>query len=175
MSDRFEIRDSREGDIAGLEALYPAAFPDEDLLPLVRTLLPDTAIVVSLVATFDREVAGHVIFTYSGVADSEAKAALLGPLGVLPSRQKQGIGSALVRAGLQRMQDAGVGLVCVLGDPGYYERFGFATDADVAPPYRLPAEWAEAWQSQRLGGDRTPCAGKLLVPDQWLEPALWLP
>ena len=175
MTDRPQIRESYHGDVNGIEALYPEAFPEEELLPVVRDLLADTAAVTSLVATIDNRVVGHVIFSTCGVTDSRVKASLLGPLGVTPSRQKQGIGSALVRAGLQRLRDAGVGLVCVLGDPGYYSRFGFVPEADVAPPYPLPAEWVGAWQSCRLGDDRTPCAGTLVVPDQWLKPDLWLP
>ena len=175
MTDETQIRESWQGDIARIEALYPEAFPEEDLLPLIRELLPDTELVTSLVAAIGREIAGHVVFAACGVTGSSVKAALLGPLGVIPSRQKQGIGSALVRTGLQRMQDSGVGLVCVLGDPGYYRRFGFLPEADVEPPYTLPEEWGGAWQSLRLGDDRTPCAGKLVVPQQWLKPALWLP
>ena len=175
MADTLLIRESHAGDVARLEALYPEAFPEEELLPLVRDLLADTAAVTSLVATMYGQIVGHVIFTICGVPDSNVKAAMLGPLGVTPSRQKQGIGSALVRAGLQHVQEAGTGLVCVLGDPAYYSRFGFLPEVDVAPPYTLPEEWGGAWQSLRLGGDRTPCAGKLVVPEQWLKPALWLP
>lgn len=175
MADTLLIRDSHPGDVACLEALYPEAFPEEELLPLVRDLLAAKDAVTSLVATIDSRVVAHVVFSTCGVTDSRIKASLLGPLGVTPSRQKQGIGSAIVRAGLKRQRDAHVGLVCVLGDPGYYGRFGFVREAQVEPPYRLPAEWAEAWQSLRLDDDRTPCAGKLLVADQWLKPALWLP
>lgn len=175
MSDTLQIRESHPADAADIEALYPEAFPEEELLPLVRDLLADTDAVTSLVATIDRQIAGHVVFAACGVSGSGVRAALLGPLGVTPSRQKQGIGSAMVRIGLRRMQGTGVGLVCVLGDPKYYSRFGFLPEADVEPPYPLPAEWAGAWQSRRLGNDQTSCAGKLLVPDQWLSPALWLP
>lgn len=175
MSGKFGIRESHPADAAKIEYLYPEAFPEEDLLPLVRELLPDTEVVTSLVATIGREIAGHVVFAACSVTGSGVKAALLGPLGVMPSRQKQGIGSALVRAGLQRMRDAGVGLVCVLGDPGYYSRFGFLPEVEVEPPYRLPAEWADAWQSLRLDDGEARCAGTLVVPDQWRKPALWLP
>ena len=175
MSDTLQIRESREDDVRELEFLYPEAFPEEDLLPLVRALLSDTAAVTSLVAALDGRIVGHVVFSTCSVTDSNVKATLLGPLGVTPSRQKQGIGSALARAGLQRVLDAGVGMVFVLGDPAYYGRFGFLPELDVAPPYTLPEEWGGAWQSLRLGDDRTPCAGKLLVSEQWLNPALWLP
>lgn len=175
MSDEIQIRESWPGDAADIELLYPEAFPEEDLLPVVRELLADPVAVTSLVATIDRRIAGHVIFTACGVEGGSVRASMLGPLGVVPSRQKQGIGSAIVNAGLERLEDAGVGLVCVLGDPAYYSRFGFLPESDVAPPYPLPEEWVGAWQSLRLGTDRRPCAGKLLVPDPWLKPELWLP
>jgi putative acetyltransferase len=82
-----------------IELLYPDAFPDEDLLPLVRDLLPDTTVTTSIVGEIDSKIVGHVIFTKCGVVGEQTKAALLGPLVVTPARQGQGIGSALVRAG----------------------------------------------------------------------------
>ena len=63
----------------------------------------------------------------------------------------------------------------VLGDPAYYGRFGFTPETHVEPPFPLPAEWGGAWQSQYLDGSRVPCPGKLDVPPQWLQPALWAP
>ena len=171
MSTRF--RESVPGDIDAIVELYPEAFPDEDLVPLVRDLLRDGPNVVSLVATVDSRLVGHVIFTRCGVND--ASAALLGPLAVSPARQKQGIGSAIVREGLRRMEEAGIDVVCVLGDPNYYGRFGFVPEPSIAPPYPLPPEWETAWQSLRTGASTTPITGKLLLPRQWMTPSLWAP
>ena len=175
MADAVEIRDSAQADGHAIEALYPAAFPDEELLPLVDDLLRDTDNTVSLVATVGADVAGHIVFTLGGVAGTDATVALLGPLAVAPARHRQGIGSALVRAGLVRMQDAGVDLVCVLGDPAYYGRFGFVPERDIEPPYALPKEWRDAWQSQHLPGSTRTFAGTLSLPAPWLQPALWAP
>ena len=163
------------GDAAAIEALYPLAFPDEDLVPLVRDLLQDPVIALSLVATIDSDIAGHAVFTHCGVDGSDSKGALLGPLAVSPGFQRQGIGSAIVRDGLQRLRKSGVHLVCVLGDPAYYERFGFMPEIRVATPYPVPAEWEGAWRSLNLGEPVTPCEGKLSVPPQWQQPALWAP
>ena len=115
------------------------------------------------------------MFTLCGLAGSSFRAALLGPLAVAPAWQRQGIGSAIVRAGLQRLKDADVDLVCVLGDPAYYGRFGFVPETLVEPPFSLPAEWGGAWQSHYLGDTTVSGSGKLTVPPQWLQPAVWSP
>ena len=175
MSDKLKIHESIQGDAAAIELLYPEAVPDEDLLSLVRDLSQDSMIAMSLVGTIDSRVVGHVVFTNCGVVGRNFKAALLGPLAVAPIWQRQGIGSAIVRAGLQRLQDTAVHLVCVLGDPAYYGRLGFVQESLVEPPFPLPAEWDGAWQSQYLDDTTMPCAGKLSVPSQWLQPALWAP
>jgi putative acetyltransferase len=175
MSDELEIRESVQGDSTAIESLYPEVFPDEDLLPLVRDLLRDAAVTTSLVAAVDSRIVGHAIFTKCGAVGSDANAALLGPLAVASAWQRQGVGSAIVRAGLRRLEDLGVNLVFVLGDPAYYERLGFRPESLVEPPFRLPAEWDGAWQSRSFGETMAPCAGKLSVPRQWLQRALWAP
>ncbi len=175
MSDKLEIRESTPGDVSAIESLYPAAFPEENLLPLVRSLLDDPKIALSLVATVDSALAGHVVFTACEVDGSSVKAALLGPLAVAPLNQRQGIGTALVREGLQRLRDSGIRLVCVLGDPAYYGRLEFVPESLVGPPYILPPEWEGAWQSRYLDDRIAPCAGQLILPAQWLQPALWAP
>lgn len=175
MSPETEIRENRPGDWAALETLYPAAFPDEDLLPLVKDLLLETSGVLSLVAIIDTSLAGHVIFTTCGIAGTTEALALLGPLAVSPARQRQGIGSALVRTGLRRLEKTGVTQVCVLGDPGWYGRFGFVPETGVTPPCPLPQEWRGAWQSIRFPGSEPPHPGRLTVPPPWQQPALWGP
>jgi len=172
---KLEMRDSVPGDLRAIELLYPEAFPDEDLLPLVRDLLQDTAVTTSIVRVIDSRIVGHVIFTTCGVAGKRISASLLGPLAVTPARQGQGIGSALVRAGLRQLKDRDVRFVCVLGDPAFYGRLGFLPESSIRPPFRLPAEWEGAWQSQKTGDMATPCSGTLSVPKPWLQPALWAP
>ncbi len=183
MSTGPEIRDSGPDDSAAIGALYAAAFPDEDLLPLVGELLQDGALALSLVATVGACLAGHAVFTRCDIEEDGQAVALLGPLAVAPARQRQGIGSALVRAGLKRLRHAGVAAVYVLGDPGYYGRLGFAPETAVAPPYPLPADWRGAWQSICLAEGTSPPRrpppglrrGSLCVPQPWRRPALWAP
>ena len=139
----------------------------------MRDLLNDSAVTISLVATIDSRIVGHVIFTKCGVFGHSVNTSLLGPLAVAPAWQRKGIGSTIVHAGLRLLEDSGVNLVLVLGDPAYYGRLGFLPESVVEPPFPLPPEWHGAWQSQYLGQPTTPYAGRLSVPSQWLQPALW--
>jgi putative acetyltransferase len=175
MSGTPEIRESTGADAALIESLYLQAFPEEDLVPLVHSLLRDEAIRLSLVTTIGKEVVGHVMFTHCRIDENDTKAALLGPLAVKPAHQRQGIGSAIVNEGLRRLKEAGVTMVLVLGDPAYYGRLGFTADENVLPPYELPDDWAGAWQSQYLVASDSQVAGRLLVPVQWRQVALWSP
>lgn len=175
MTKHLEIRASAPDDLGAIESLYPQAFPDEDLLPLVRSLLPDTTVTTSLVGEIHSRVVGHVILTNCGVTGNHARAALLGPLAVTPARQGRGIGSALVRAGLRQLKDRDVQFVCVLGDPAFYGRLGFLPEFSIRPPFRLPAEYDGAWQSQELSDMPAEYSGDLSVPEQWLQKSLWVP
>lgn len=169
------IRNSTPADLGAIEALYPEAFPDEDLLPLVRDLLGESSETLSLVAAVDSSLVGHVVFTTGSIEGHGSTVALLGPLAVSPASQRQGIGSALVREGLQRLGCASVGLILVLGDPAYYSRLGFEAERRVVTPYELPAEWRDAWQSLPLGKVAAPASGKLILPRPWQNSALWAP
>ncbi len=169
-----DVRESAPDDLPAIEALYADAFPDEDLLVLVRSLLRETPGVLSCVATIEGSVVGHVAFTGCSIAEGRARFALLAPLAVASTWQKRGIGSALVKEGLRRLESSGVDRVFVLGDPAYYRRFGFLPETAVEPPYPLPREWREAWQAITLRNEPLQ-RGRLRVPPAWRRPALWGP
>ena len=175
MLKKIEIRESLPSDIISIEKLYPEAFPDEDLLPLVRELLKEEAFVLSLVGIIGGTLVGHVIVTGCSIVGRTEKVALLGPLAIAPSWQQQGIGRTIVRAGLQRLENAGVVQVYVLGDPAYYGHLGFAPEVGVKPPYPLLEEWHGAWQSISLRSVGPPHNGTLSIPEPWCQPALWAP
>ena len=175
MNVDFEIGESQPEDQSSIESLYPLAFPDEDLLPLVRDLLNEASDVLSLVSRAGGAVIGHCVFTLCGISGSPETVALLGPLAVLPGWQGRGIGGRFVRNGFRMLESRGVAGVLVLGDPGYYGRFGFEAEVGVAPPYVLPREWREAWQSIRLAGNEEISPGVLSVPAPWARLELWGP
>lgn len=104
-----------------------------------------------------------------------ASAALLGPAAVAPAWQGRSVGRDLVRFGLQRLKTENVAVVCALANPAYYGRLGFAPEVHVEPPFQLPREWADAWQSKCLDEAAAPCVGKLAVPPPWMRRDLWAP
>lgn len=171
----MDIRESTAQDRPALEVLYPAAFPNEDLVSLVRQLACGRDDVVSLVADIDGAVAAHLALTVCCLEGRPERMALLGPAAVAPERQHQGIGETLIRFGLDRIRCEGFAKVMVLGDPAYYSRFGFVADERVTPPYDLPEEWRGAWQSLSLSADGHDAAGQLVVPDPWKRRELWPP
>jgi len=166
-----DLRPARPDDLPALAVLYPAAFPNEDLMPLVRQL-HDHDDTFSLVREGADGLVGHIAFSRCSVGD--ALVFLLAPLAVAPAAQRQGIGSALIDAGLERCREAGAASVCVLGDPAYYGRFGFLQEDQIAPPFPIPRDWRPAWQSVHFGTVPAP-SGTIAVPGPWKTPALWLP
>lgn len=161
-----------------IHALCLAAFDEAEaatVAALAVALLDDESNTFHLVAEADGEVVGHVSF--SQVWDPRDDSRLgwtLAPLAVAPDRQRQGIGSVLVREGLSRIEASGDTVVIVYGDPKYYGRFGF--DAGIAehflPPY--PLRYPFGWLAMTVGDALLPqaplpvrCVDALCSPDLW--------
>lgn len=121
------IQPERPDDIAAIHAVNDAAFPTRAEAGLVDTLRNEGAHVLSLVAVDRDQVVGHILFspvlieTEAGPLDALG----LGPMAVLPERQRAGIGSILVTTGLRQCTALDYPAVVVLGHPEYYPRFGF--------------------------------------------------
>jgi putative acetyltransferase len=140
------VRRERPEEGPAIGRVLRAAFGGEGEARLVEALrahpafLPD----LSLVAVEDEEVVGHVLFSRVKVIESaRARPALaLAPLAVRPDRQGRGIGSALVREGLEAARGSGHLAVIVLGHPAYYPRFGFvpAVPLGIRPPFAASPE-----------------------------------
>lgn len=122
---RLIVRDEMEADRAAIRAVVEAAFgqPDEaNLVEMLRT----TAGTISLVAEETGDVLGHIALS---PMQAPFRALGLAPVSVTPERQGQGIGSALIREGVLRAKSLGYAAIFVLGDEGYYGRFGFDVPA----------------------------------------------
>ena len=109
-----------------MSAVNAAAFGSTVEADIVEALRQRADELISLVAETDGEVVGHVLFSPVSLAGhSEVQLMGLGPMAVVPTHQRQGIGSALVRAGLKKCRRKGCSAVVVIGHPEYYPRFGF--------------------------------------------------
>jgi len=121
------IRPEKASDIAAIRAINQAAFPGPAEAQLVDLLRARSKILVSLVAETDQNVVGHILFSLVSIdlPQGTIMGAGLAPVAVLPVYQKQGIGKRLIQEGLIACQKADCPLVVVLGDPDYYQKFGF--------------------------------------------------
>jgi putative acetyltransferase len=125
--------------------VHRRAFEDEGevVAGLVEALLRDDPAALSVVAEESGEVVGHVLITRS-LLDAPPRlveVGVLSPLGVRPDRQGQGIGTALVRRGLELADQRRVPVVFLEGSPRYYPRLGFRPGADLGfrkPSLRIP-------------------------------------
>jgi len=139
----MRIRAQTEADNKLIHAINVAAFPSEAEASLVDALRTATD-VISLVAEDAGELVGHILFSPVSLSGSPANLAIAGlaPMAVLPGRQRTGIGSELVRAGLQCCAQRGYSAVVVLGHPDYYPRFGFqpSTFFDITSEYEVPED-----------------------------------
>jgi putative acetyltransferase len=127
------IRSETPADYPAIHAVNRSAFDQTDEADLVDRLRAEGAVLLSLVADQDSAILGHVLFTRMHVADTPAVA--LAPVAVEPAHQRQGIGAALIRRGLDVLRDAGERLVIVVGHPSYYPRFGFSAATGIGHPF----------------------------------------
>lgn len=159
------IRREQPADADAVRALHRAAFARDPLTGVVRAPddVPEARLVdelrqdagflphLSLVAVRDDVVVGHVLATRGRLDPAGAPALGLGPLGVLPAEQGRGVGSCLVHALLAVAEACDEALVALLGDPGYYRRFGFRPAAELGVAAPDPA-WGEHFQARLLTG-----------------------
>ena len=137
----IQIRSEVPSDHDRVHEIHRAAFGRSNEAELVSELRSCSSPQISLVAEADGEVVGHIFFSPVAV-DSQSAAAVaagLAPVSVVPAAQGQGVGSALIRAGLARCPTVGWRAVFVLGDPSYYSRFGFVLAAPLGFRYESEA------------------------------------
>ena len=135
------IRAEQPGDWVAVHRVNESAFETHLEVDLVDALRRQEPAVLSLVAVRDGSVVGHIMFSPVTLSEHpDLKLMGLAPMAVVPRHQRAGIGSALVRAGLERCKELGYGAVAVLGHPEYYPRFGFspASRFGIGCEYNVP-------------------------------------
>lgn len=144
---RLLIRAEQPHDQRAVFEIHARAFPQPGEAKLVDALRAAGAARISLVAECDGRVVGHILFSPVRVDGAGGSFVALGlaPMAVEPDRQRDGIGSALVRAGLDACRDAGHTIVFVLGHPDFYPRFGFEAAAPRGLHYEGGAGYAPAF------------------------------
>jgi len=145
-----QIEPADPGDVESIESVLRAAFDDGPEAELVAVLREDNTLRVGC-STVAR--AGDDIVGYSAVSSAEidgapaVELAVLGPVGVLPDHQGQGIGTALVRSTLRACKRSGCDAVVLTGDPAFYDRFGFEPAAayDLESDLDSPPNAFQVW------------------------------
>lgn len=138
---QINIRLERPDDVELIHAIEAAAFGGEAHALLVNRLRAEDALILSQVAEIEGEIVGHAAYSLVSVSDGDRARHFpaLGPIAVSPARQRQGIGSALVGAGLRALIEAEHELVFLVGSPKYYPRFGYVP----AQPLGFSSDYVE--------------------------------
>ena len=164
------VRPERPGDEEAIRAVHDAAFGGKaegrivDDLRGTEAWLPE----LSLVAVDEPTgvVAGHVLVSRASLERPDRPAAsvlVLGPIGVVPGHQRQGVGAILMRRAIGAALATGEPLIALLGHASYYPRFGFERGRDVG--VEPPAAWPdESWLVLRLPSWTPDLRGKVRYP-----------
>jgi putative acetyltransferase len=149
------VRPEMPGDESAISHLITGSFAaaehsDGTEARIVERLRASGMLATSLVADSDSEIVGQAAFSRVSVSDGSSGWYGLGPVAVAPHRQREGIGSALIEAGLAELRQLGAAGCVVLGEPSYYSRFGFAHD----PALTYPGPPPEYFQCVVLAGER---------------------
>jgi len=158
--DNLKLRAATEADRPAIADLNTRAFGQPDEARIVAQLERDGDVLLQLVAEIDGRIVGHILFYTLGVR-GKLGAAGLGPMSVDPALQRSGVGSQLVRAGLNMLQQSGAPIVFVLGHEKFYPRFGFSVDA--ADEFETPLKGPHFMAVRMRYGP--PMSGELIFPE----------
>ncbi|WP_101758788.1 GNAT family N-acetyltransferase [Oceanicoccus sp. KOV_DT_Chl] len=126
-----------------IAAFLEAAHTDHTEQFVVKALREAQQLSVSLVAEYNREIIGHIAVSPVVISDGASNWYGIGPLSVLPTQQRQGVGSKLMRRVLTDLQALNAAGCVLLGDPAYYYRFGFKPIKSLVLA-DVPAEYFQA-------------------------------
>lgn len=144
------IRHARPADHGVIAQINTLAFGQPDEADLIERLRAEGDMMFELVAEDADRLEGHILFSRLWAGNGRLYAALA-PMAVRPDRQRAGLGSTLVRAGLESAREFGACGVLVLGHPAYYPRFGFS--AETAAKVRAPYAGSPAFMALALEAD----------------------
>jgi putative acetyltransferase len=133
------VRKEQPDDIGAVRAINDAAFGQSAEAQIVDALRAKCPEALSLVAVDEEQIVGHIFFSPVSVSCDGVLTGGMGlaPMAVAPDRQRQGIGSRLVRAGIRALRERGCRFIIVVGHPDYYPRFGFVP----ASRFGLTCQW----------------------------------
>jgi putative acetyltransferase len=135
----FSVREETPSDRDAVRLIHELAFAGPIEARLVDAIRAHGHQTLSLVTVQDDYVVGHILFSPARIENDGVVLDGMGlaPIAVLPEFQRRGIGAALVREGLHRLDTSGCAFVIVLGHPAYYPRFGFeqASGRGIQPPW----------------------------------------
>jgi putative acetyltransferase len=166
----MNIRCENPSDYQAITEVNIQAFEQENEAHLVEQIRHSDRYIpeLSLVAELDGTVVGHILLSYIDLVGEETLQVLgLAPLAVRPKLQRQGIGSALVLAGLAHADVMGEALVIVLGHPQFYYRFGFKPSVcyGISSPFPVPED---AFMVKQLLHYQDRYRGKVVYPPAFL-------
>jgi putative acetyltransferase len=130
--EQFSDRNSIGKVILAAFAAHPHSQGNEQ--DIVDALRAAQALTVSLVAVEGDEVVGHIACSPVSINDELSHWFGLGPVAVRPDRQSRGIGAALVRAAIDQLRARNAEGIVLLGEPSYYQRFGFTARPELQLP-----------------------------------------
>lgn len=142
------IREEQAGDAEQIAEVIACAFRNAPHTShqeqfIVASLRESRTLALSLVAEVGGEIVGHVALSPVRISDGAANWYGLGPVAVVPAYQRQGLGSRLVEKALDAIEEKGAAGCVVLGEPGYYGRFGFKVEPGLILP-EVPPEYFQA-------------------------------
>lgn len=162
--DKLAIRATAKKDDAAIAGVIAEAFGRKDEANLALDLIHSAVRTFSLIGECEGRAVGHVLLSEIG---APIHSLALAPLGVIPDARELQVGSRLVQVAIERGRRAGYDAIFVLGDPGYYERFGF--NAALARPFKAPWSGPYLMALGLKGGEFARKSGKLTYPDRFFR------
>ena len=142
--NKMIIRDAFPNDFDAIANCVSAAFDNEGEVVLVQQLRADNDVVIELVVEDAGSIVGHVVVSSLSLNPGLGlRCGGVAPLSVLPRYQSTGIGSQLMETVIDKSRDSGLDAIFLLGDPFYYQRFGFEI-TDITSDY--PAEFFQVFE-----------------------------